>query len=485
MKWGRVVLFRGKKRCRPIPGLPRLPVSDAPPLEGGWEIPNSRDVEPAEDFAIVRSSDDGGVALSTAGERSPAAQRAAGLEPPGRAPSAPERARFDPEAFRAEIREFCRLELPPDIAAKARRHEYFTKADRERWQKILHHHGYFIGHWPRRCGGSGWGPLQRFIFIEELEYAGAPWITHLGVSLLAPIIYTFGTEEQQRRYLPGIASSETWWCQGFSEPGAGSDLAGLRTRAVRRGECYVVSGQKTWTTMAHWADMMFCLVRTHETAQPQQGISLLLIDLKSPGVTVRPISTIDRLHHINEVFLENVEVPAENLVGREGDGWKCAKLIVSNERLLVTELGKAKRLLKELRELAACIHDGGRPVAESLAFRHRLAKLETRLATLEALAYEAVAAAEAGTAPGTEASVLKIRGSEMQQALFDGIVEVLGRGGLTFQEPGTATDAAGAYRRHEAESGLVAEHLHSRAVTIYGGSNEIQRQIIARAVLGP
>lgn len=430
---------------------------EARSLEGGPGFTISRDAVREINLEIVRSSDGCGVVLSTK-----------------RAGTASDRAAFDAEAFRAEIREFCRRELPADIAAKAERHEYFSKTDRERWQKILHRHGYFIGHWPRRCGGAGWGPLQRFIFIEELEYAGAPWITHLGVSLLAPIIYTFGTEAQQRRYLPGIANSETWWCQGFSEPGAGSDLASLRTRAVRRGEHYVVSGQKTWTTMAHWADMMFCLVRTHEAAQPQQGISLLLIDMKSPGVTVRPILTIDRLHHINEVFLDDVEVPAENLVGSEGDGWKCAKLIVSNERLLVTELGKAKRLFAELGELATHIHEDGRPLAESPAFRRRSARLEIRLAALEALAYEAVAAAEAGVAPGTEASVLKIRGSEMQQALFDGIVEVLGRGGLAFE----------GYRKCRAEVGLVAEHLHSRAVSIYGGSNEIQRQIIAKSVLG-
>lgn len=391
-------------------------------------------------------------------------------------------AEFEPEAFRAEIREFCAREMPPDIAAKARRHEWFSKDERTRWQQILHRHGYFIGHWPRRCGGADWGPLQRFIFIEELEYCGAPWITHLGVSLAAPIIYTFGTEAQQRRFLPGIASSETWWCQGFSEPDAGSDLASLRTRATRHGERYVVSGQKTWTTMAQWADMMLCLVRSHDAPQPQQGISLLLLDMHSPGVTVRPIATIDGVHHINEVFLDDVEVPAENLIGNEGDGWNSAKFIVRNERLLVTELGKARRLLRELRELAEQTRWGGQPVAETPAFRRRHALLETRLATLAALAYEA-AAASSEVASGTEASILKIRGSEMQQALLDGMVDVLGRGGLAFAPAAGAGTDRGAGRRCGAEAGLISEHFYSRAISIYGGSNEIQRQIIAKSVL--
>lgn len=392
--------------------------------------------------------------------------------------------RFEPEAFRAEIREFCRRELPPDIAAKARRHEWFSKEERTRWQRILHRHGYFIAHWPRRCGGEDWGPLQRFILIEELEYAGAPWITHLGVSLAAPIIYTFGTPAQQQRFLPGIASSDTWWCQGFSEPDAGSDLAGLRTRAIRCGEHYVVNGQKAWTTMAHWADMMLCLVRTGEAERPQQRLSLLLLDMHSPGVTVRPIATIDGVHHINEVFLDEVQVPADNRIGEEGDGWTCAKFIVGNERFLVTELGKARRLLEELGALAQCVRRSGRPVAETGAFRRRHAVLEARLAALSALAYEAAAAAADGAAPGPEASILKIRGSEMQQALMDAMVEVLAGAGLALPRGAPAETGPDGARCCEAEAGLMAEHFYSRAISIYGGSNEIQRQIIAKSVLG-
>src|SRR5690606_27031994 len=207
------------------------------------------------------------------------------------------------------------------------------------------------GHWPRAFGGRDWGALQRFVAIEELEYAGTPWITHFGVSFAGPLIYTFGTPEQQQRFLPGILESTTWWCQGFSEPSAGSDLASVRTRAKREGDHYIVNGQKTWATMAHWADMMFALVRTSDEGKKQQGLSMLLIDLKSPGVTVRPIPTIDGRTHINEVFLDNVRVPVENLVGAEGDGWACTKFIVHAERVLVTELGKARRYFDTLLKL--------------------------------------------------------------------------------------------------------------------------------------
>lgn len=391
---------------------------------------------------------------------------------------------FDPQQFRAEVRAFCRDSLPPDLAAKSRRHEYFSKEDRIRWQRILHARGWYAGHWPQAYGGQGWGPLQRFICVEELEYTGTPWLTHFGISFAGPVIYTFGSDSQKQRYLPGILNSDTWWCQGFSEPGAGSDLASLRTRAVRHGDHYRVTGQKTWTTMAQWSDMMFCLVRTGAEKRPQQGISFLLIDLKSPGVTVRPIATIDRCHHINEVFLDDVEVPVGNLVGREGDGWTCTKFIVSNERLLVTELGKAKRLLEELRVLAAMTRDGDRFVAETFSFRRRLAELEVQLATLEALAYAAVSAAEGGVAPGPAASVLKIRGSEMQQAIFDAIIEVLGHGGLAFQTEAIAAECHAYRHGPESQAGLLFEHLHSRATSIYGGSNEIQRHILAKAVLG-
>ena len=383
---------------------------------------------------------------------------------------------FDAEQFRAEVRAFCRERLPADLARKADAYVHFSKADRVRWQRLLDERGWFIGHWPVPFGGEGWGPLQRFIFIEELERAGTPWLTHFGVSFAGPLLCAFGTEDQRRRFLPAIRDSTAWWCQGFSEPGAGSDLASVRTRARRAGEDYIVSGHKTWITMAHWADMMFALVRTSETGPRQQGLSMLLIDMKTPGVSVRPIRTIDAREHINDVFLDEVRVPAANLVAAPGQGWTCAKFIVGNERVLVTELGKARRYLHLLYELSAADAANARRLPASPAWRRRVAQLGLEVECLRSLAYEAMAAAQAGTAPGVDASVLKIRGSQVQQALLEAIVEALGPQGLP-------APSAGEHPGHERAAGLLAEHFYARASSIYGGSNEIQTNIIAKALL--
>ena len=382
---------------------------------------------------------------------------------------------FDAEQFRAQVRAFCREQFPADLARKADAYLYFSKADRVRWQRLLEEREWFIGHWPVEFGGQSWGPLQRFIFIEELEYAGTPWLTHFGVSFAGPLLCAFGSAEQQRRFLPAIRHSTAWWCQGFSEPGAGSDLASVRTRAQRAGADYIVSGHKTWITMAHWADMMFALVRTSETGPRQQGLSLLLIDMQTPGVSVRPIRTIDAREHINEVFLDEVRVPAANLVAAEGQGWACAKFIVGNERVLVTELGKARRYLDLLYELSAAGDPGGRRLRASAGWRRRIAQLELEVECLRSLAYEAMAAAQAGSPPGVDASVLKIRGSQVQQALLDAIVEALGAQGLP-------APSAGEQIGQERAAGLLAEHFYARASSIYGGSNEIQTNIIAKAV---
>jgi alkylation response protein AidB-like acyl-CoA dehydrogenase len=332
---------------------------------------------------------------------------------------------FNADQFRSQVREFCARELPADIADKARRHVYFSRDDRVRWQRLLQARGWFAGHWPRRHGGADWGYLQRFILIEELELAGTPWLTHFGVSFAGPLIYTYGNEAQQAAHLPGILNSTTWWCQGFSEPGAGSDLAAVRTHARVRGDYYFVSGQKAWTTQAHWADMMFALVRTNDVGRAHEGLSMLLIDMHSPGVTVRPVRTIDGRHHVNEVFFDDVRVPMGNRIGEEGDGWKCVKLIVAQERPLVTELGKAKRLMAVLREMNVA------------PMQRRLVDLEMRLATLEALAYAIFEKARNVAPSGTAGSMLKIRGSELQQALSDAIVDSLGEQALQF-EPSTS-----------------------------------------------
>ena len=385
-------------------------------------------------------------------------------------------AAFDPEGFREEVRTFCREHFPADLAQKTRTYAYFDKEERVRWQRILHARGWFAGHWPRAVGGGDWGPLQRFISIEELEYAGTPWLTHFGVSFAGPLLYTFGTLEQQRRFLPGILESTTWWCQGFSEPSAGSDLAAVRTRARREGDEYIVEGQKTWITMAHWADMMFALVRTSDEGRRQEGLSILLIDLRSPGVTVRPIPTIDGRTHINEVFLDAVRVPADNLIGKEGEGWGCAKFIVNTERVLVTELGKARRYFDILRDIASAAGARGRQLRSSAGFTRKLAELELQLECLRALAYSVMIAAEAGRSESVDASVLKIRGSQVQQELMEAIIHAAGAEGLPAPASCTNDD-------HAAISGLLAEHFYARASSIYGGSNEIQTDIIARAVL--
>ena len=390
---------------------------------------------------------------------------------------------FDAAQFRAELRAFCRDRVPAGIRDGIASHRYFSREQRVDWQRLLQAQGWFIGHWPKAHGGQGWGPLQRFIFIEELERAGTPWLTHFGVSFLGPVLCAFGNDAQRQRFLEPIRDSREWWCQGFSEPGAGSDLASLKLRAQRGAASYRVSGQKTWTTMAQWADWIFCLVRTDIGGRPQAGISFLLIDLNSPGVTVRPIDTFDGGQHVNEVFFDDVEVPLDNLVGREGDGWAIAKFIVNRERLLVTEIGKACHLIGELHRLAATIGTGPLRIGDTAAFRRRAAELEVQYRSLRATAYAALLEAEAGREHAMDASLLKIRGSELQQAIHDAITDLLARSGLAFQAEGIAGDIVG-YRHGDPRlPGLLHEHLHSRAASIYGGSNEIQRGIIAKTEL--
>lgn len=398
--------------------------------------------------------------------------------------AAAEGAGFDAAAFRAEVAAFCRQTMAGPLGEKARKHQYFSKEDRITWQRALQARGWFAAHWPRDQGGQDWSHLQRFILLEELEAAGGPWLAHFGISFVGPVLWEYGTTEQCERFLDPIRASTTWWCQGFSEPGAGSDLASLSTRAVREGNVYRVTGQKTWTTMAHWADMIFCLVRTHETDRPQQGISFLLIDLESPGVTVRPTDTIDGCHHINEVFFDDVQVPAENLVGREGDGWAIARFIVNRERLLVTEIGKARRGIETLKSLAANVCEAGRPLSQSIGFRRQLAALELQYETVRATAYSAVLDAESGREDPAAASLLKIRGCELQQGIMDLAAEVAGRLGLAFQKEALHGDSTGHVHGFDGLAGLVHEHLHSRSISIYGGSNEIQRGILSKTVMG-
>ena len=389
----------------------------------------------------------------------------------------------DSADFRAEVRRFAQT-LPSGLRHKVINNLKLEKQDYVAYLKLLDARGWAVGHWPRQYGGCDWSPLQRFIFEEETSEAGAPWLIPFGVNYVGPILYTFGTQAQKERFLPRIRSSEDWWAQGYSEPGAGSDLAGLRMRAVRDDDRYVVSGQKIWTTYVQWADWMFCLVRTSQEDRPQKGISFLLIDMKSPGITVRPIITMDMGHDVNEVFFDQVRVPVENLVGEEGGGWAYAKVLLSNERVLVAEVGRSTRQLRRLDKLVADTLRGGRPLRDYAPFARRLAELKLRHFVLQSTCYQAVADAMAGSEPGAEASLMKIRGSELQQDIAEAMVDALGLGGIVYDATGLEGMGTAPGEGPFEAPGILKDHLHGRAATIYGGSNEIQRNIIAKVALG-
>ncbi len=383
------------------------------------------------------------------------------------------------EAFRGEVRAFLREQLPADMAARALRGYHSSKADMLAWTRILHAHGWSAPHWPPEHGGPGWSPLQRHLFEEECALAGAPPTCVSAFQLVAPVIYSFGNAEQIARHLPPILRGDTWWGQGFSEPNAGSDLASLKTRAVlardSEGDHYIVNGQKTWTTEGHYADWFFCLVRTDPEAKPQRGISFLLIDARSPGITLRPIVSIDGAHSLNEVFFDNVRVPVANRVGEEGRGWSCAKFLLDNERAFSAEVPRNMRMLARLQALSATLpHDA--------AFARRVAEVEAELGALEMLTLRALS--EQGSERATAwpaGSILHVLGSELQQKTGALLVQALAeRGVIHYPEDGEP----GALPGPEGAPGITADFLYRRAVTIYGGSNEIQRNLIARHWLG-
>jgi alkylation response protein AidB-like acyl-CoA dehydrogenase len=369
------------------------------------------------------------------------------------------------QEFRLQLRRFCNEHLAAELRHKVRLNLELQKADYVGWQKLLRQHGWMAGHWPVAYGGRGWTALQRYVFEEETAVASAPRVIPFGVAFAAPVIYTFGTDEQKQRFLPGILSSDTWWCQGYSEPGAGSDLANLTTKADARGDYYVVNGQKTWTTMAHWADMMFALVRTSSAGKPRDGISFLLIDMKSVGVTIRPIMGIDMRHELNDVFFEDVRVPRANLVGREGAGWTYSRFLLGNERALSAEVGKAKRRLNFLRELLAQTLEGGRPLRDDPHWRRRLCELSVQLLCLESVCLDLLEPVSPTANRDVDVSMIKILGSELGQALTSALLSVEARTGA-------------------AVAGVARDYLYERASSIYSGTNEIQRNIIANSVLG-
>ena len=389
------------------------------------------------------------------------------------------------DAFRAEVGAFCRSEMPAEVRRKQARGQHLERHEYDAWLKRLGSRGWLTGKWPKQHGGLGWQPEQFLAFQEELGRAGAPPLISFGPTMAGPVIYTFGTIQQKHKYLVGIIKNETWWCQGYSEPGAGSDLAGLKTRAVRDGNYYVVNGQKIWTSMAHWADMMFALVRTNPDAKKQEGISFLLIDMKSPGITVRPIIGITLGHHLNEVFFDNVRVPVENLIGEENKGWTYAKFLLANERVGNIDIARLESYLAQIRRLLDATKEGGTSLAEDPVFQRRLAELEVGFATVKALMTDQLAAARTNGAPSLMgAAALKLRGSELQQAILQTGVEVLGRHGMVFQSDALNAGWNGQLIGPEESADVIYEHLYRRAATIYGGSSEVQKNIIAKGALG-
>jgi len=389
----------------------------------------------------------------------------------------------DEIAFRDEVRAFMRTALPAPIRRKMVEARRLEKDDIVTWQRILNARGWAVPHWPAAWGGTGWSPVKQYIFHEELQLAPAPDPLPFGVNMVGPVIIAFGSEAQKRRHLPRIANLDDWWCQGFSEPGAGSDLASLKTTARRDGENYIVNGQKTWTTTAQYADWIFCLVRTDPAAKKQRGISFVLIDMKTPGITVRPIQTIDGGREVNEVFFDEARVPLENRVGEENRGWDYAKFLLGNERTGIARIGTSKARIRRLKEIAALERVGDKPLIEDERFRAKIAAVEVELKALEMTQLRVVAAARDHHQPDPASSILKIKGSEIQQAISELLLEAVGpyalpqdpNGSDRWNEPPIGPEWAGPLAPH---------YFNWRKVSIYGGSNEIQKNIIAKAILG-
>ncbi|WP_157267019.1 acyl-CoA dehydrogenase family protein [Azohydromonas aeria] len=396
---------------------------------------------------------------------------------------------FSPEdqAFREEVRSFLRESLPAHIRDKVRNGVHLMRDDHLLWQRTLHGRGWSTPGWPREFGGPGWSAAQQYIFDEECAAAGAPRLIPFGIKMVAPVIMAFGSPVQQQRFLPRIQAGLDWWCQGYSEPGSGSDLASLKTRAVRgvdaQGEHYIVNGQKTWTTLAQHADWIFCLVRTDPAAKAQRGISFLLIDMKSPGISVRPIITLDGAHEVNEVWFENVRVPAENLIGEENAGWTYAKFLLGHERTNIAGIGIAKRELARLKAVAARERKNGRPLLQDPLFSARVAQVEIDLMALEVTNLRVLSAESEQRAPGPEASILKVKGTEIQQQISELLVQAVGPYALPFLPE--ALEGQGVEPPGPAHAlALAATYCNLRKLSIYGGSNEIQKNIVAQIILG-
>ncbi len=387
----------------------------------------------------------------------------------------------DQEAFRLEVRGFVKVHLPVDIRRKVELGLRLEQADYVTWFRILQARGWLTPGWPVQHGGPGWDHVQRFIFDEETLLGGAPRIIASGIQMLAPVLLAFGTEAQKQQYLPDILSSNTWWAQGFSEPGAGSDLAAVRTTAVLEpdGQHFVVNGHKVWTSYAHWCSMMFALVKTDpNAAKPQEGISFLLIDMKTPGLTVRPIRMLEGGNDLNECYLDNVRVPVDNLVGELHKGWSYGKYLLGHERTGIAGIGSCKQQLARARELAEQQGLGDDPLLQN-----KLTQFEVELMALEFTALRLLSAHQQSKTPSVEASMLKVRGTELRQAIYEILVDIAGPDAVPFSAEAQFLEHLDAAAQDETLVTLAANCLDSRKVTIYGGTNEVQRNLIAKATL--
>ncbi len=394
--------------------------------------------------------------------------------------------RFTPEeeAFRAEVRTFVRENLPRDIKDKVDRGIELTRDDFVRWMRILSEKGWIATNWEKKDGGPGFTATEKYLFEDEVFLGGAPRTIHFGTRMVGPVLLAYGTEEQRRKYLPKILTSEEIWCQGYSEPGAGSDLASLQLKAVRDGDHYVVNGTKIWTSFAHCADRMFTLTRTANTGKKQEGITVLLIDLRGPGVTIRPIITIDGRHTFNQVFFEDVRVPVSDRVGEEGDGWRIAKYLLGHERSNASWISISKRALTKLKEIAAAERSDGRALNEDDTFRRKIADLEQELIALELTSLRELAGSAADRPVGPEASLLKLRTAE----IYKRVNELMMEAGAWYAQPFEPQAIRGGWNAEPVGPDylfrMAPDYFDSRAMSIAGGSNEVQKNIIAKAVLG-
>jgi len=389
------------------------------------------------------------------------------------------------ETFRDEVRAFIRDNLPAEIQERVATGKRLTKDDFLTWHKILYKQGWVAPSWPKEYGGTGWTPMQRHLFDEELAAADTPPLMPFGLVMVGPVIMEFGSDEQKKKYLPRILSGEDWWCQGYSEPGSGSDLASLRTKAVREGDHYIVNGQKTWTTYAQYANLMFCLARTSDEGKPQEGISFLLVDMDQPGIEVKPIKTFDGGVEINDVFMTDVKVPVEDLVGEENKGWTYAKFLLGHERTSIAAVGRSRKWLERIKQIASSESaDGQGSLMDDWSYRRKVAQAEIDLLALESVVLKALSAEAAGKRVGPEASLLKICGSELQQELTELMFEAVGWYSNPYVpealDPGWNEEPIGP----DYAAPLAPQYFNYRKTSIYGGTNEIQKGIIAKMVMG-